>query len=254
MASRSAEEQTNSIVADYIYDSRRAIEGHDLSLYQSTDRYGFIHTSPVQQKLSEKDMKIESERSLKWSEILSEWQKYTTSDKLHKQINKGIPNSVRGEVWKRLLDIENVKHPRVYEEMKALGCQTCHRDIKCINLDIPRTFPNHIMYQERYSTKQQSLFHVLVAYSAYNPECGYVSGMSFIAGLLLMYLNEEDAFWAMVVLIGSKKYGMYGIITAHRPNLLAYFDLHEQGRRPTLDFPRGCSIYILWHVVCVMLH
>lgn len=39
--------------------------------------------------------------------------------------------------------------------------------------------------------RQQALFHVLAAYSMYNTEVGYCQGMSEIAALLLMYLNEE---------------------------------------------------------------
>ena len=39
--------------------------------------------------------------------------------------------------------------------------------------------------------RQQSLFHVLAAYSVYNEEVGYCQGMSQLAALLLMYMNEE---------------------------------------------------------------
>jgi len=41
--------------------------------------------------------------------------------------------------------------------------------------------------------RQQALFHVLAAYSMYNTEVGYCQGMSQIAAILLMYLNEEVA-------------------------------------------------------------
>ena len=42
-----------------------------------------------------------------------------------------------------------------------------------------------------FSYRQQALFHVLAAYSMYNTEVGYCQGMSQIAALLLMYMNEE---------------------------------------------------------------
>ena len=48
------------------------------------------------------------------------------------------------------------------------------------------------------------------AYSVYNTELGYCQGMSQIAALLLMYLNEEDAFWALSVLMAGNKYNMHG--------------------------------------------
>ena len=55
------------------------------------------------------------------------------------------------------------------------------------------------------------LFHVLAAYSVYNSEIGYCQGMSQIAALLLMYLNdEEDAFWGLSQLMVMNKYAMHG--------------------------------------------
>ena len=47
--------------------------------------------------------------------MLTKWDKYWGTDKLHRRVNKGIPNSVRGEVWKHVLDIEGVKQDHVYE-------------------------------------------------------------------------------------------------------------------------------------------
>lgn len=44
----------------------------------------------------------------------------------------------------------------------------------------------------------------------YNQEVGYCQGMSQIAALLLMYLNEEDAFWALSALMSTAKYAMHG--------------------------------------------
>ena len=44
----------------------------------------------------------------------------------------------------------------------------------------------------------------------YNQEVGYCQGMSQIAALLLMYLNEEDAFWALSVLMTGHDYYMHG--------------------------------------------
>ena len=100
----------------------------------------------------------------------------------------GIPNAVRGEVWSRLLNIHRLKqeqegmsYSRVilmnesaiqfqtgkYEEMLIYGLDRS-RDIRQIDLDVNRTYRNHIMFRERYNTKQQMLFRVLVAYSVYN--------------------------------------------------------------------------------------
>ena len=53
-----------------------------------------------------------------------------------------------------------------------------------------------------------------------------------------MYLNEEDAFWALVALIGNKKYAMHGLLIPGLPKLLAYCDYHADMRKrllPKLD-------------------
>ena len=242
MANKTSDEERERIIAKYDLGREEGAviedwEDPDLSLYHSTDRYGFMHATPVQERLSDKEKEIERERSVKWSKMLSKWHKYRTSDTLHRRVNKGIPNSVRGEVWKHVLDIENIKRPGVYEGMKDLG-RRLSPDVKQIDVDVLRTFRNHIMYRERYGVKQHSLFHLLVAYSMYNPQLGYTQGMSSLGGLLLMYLNEEDAFWGMVVLIGSERYAMHGMLIPGLPKLLAYCELHGRVRRrflPKLD-------------------
>ena len=63
---------------------------------------------------------------------------------------------------------------------------------------------------------------------------GYCQGMSSIAAVLLMYLNEEDAFWAMVVLIGSSKFAMHGMLIPGLPKLIAYCDYHANMRKRLL--------------------
>ena len=58
---------------------------------------------------------VERERALKWGRMIQKWKKYKSSEKLHKRVNKGIPDSVRGAVWKHVLDIEAVKQIGLYE-------------------------------------------------------------------------------------------------------------------------------------------
>lgn len=40
-------------------------------------------------------------------------------------------------------------------------------------------------------------------------EVGYGQGLSHIAALLLMWMNEEDACWVLVQLMEDEKYSMY---------------------------------------------
>uniref|UniRef100_A0A2K6EX72 USP6 N-terminal-like protein n=1 Tax=Propithecus coquereli TaxID=379532 RepID=A0A2K6EX72_PROCO len=154
---------------------------------------------------------LEIERTTKWLKMLKGWEKYKNTEKFHRRIYKGIPLQLRGEVWALLLEIPKMKEETrdLYSKLKhrARGCSP---DIRQIDLDVNRTFRDHIMFRDRYGVKQQSLFHVLAAYSIYNAEVGYCQGMSQITALLLMYMNEEDAFWALVKLFSGPKHAMHG--------------------------------------------
>lgn len=242
MANRTTANERMSIVAKYDLGREEGAaiedwEDPDFSVYKSTDRYGFMHTHPVDFTPPDKLVQLERERAVKWGVMISKWHKFQNSDTLRRRVSKGIPNSVRGSVWKHVLDTDSIREEGVYSVMKELGRQTSP-DIHQIDLDVLRTFRTHIMYRRRYDIKQQALFHVLVAYSMYNPTLGYCQGMSSIAAVLLMYLNEEDAFWAMVVLIGSPKFAMHGLLIPGLPKLLASCELHGRSRRrlfPKLD-------------------
>ncbi|NWQ83718.1 US6NL protein, partial [Columbina picui] len=76
--------------------------------------------------------------------------------------------------------------------------------------------------------RQRALFHVLSAYSVYNTEVSYCQGMSQIAAILLMYLNEEDAFWALAQLLTNQRHAMHGFFIPGFPKLQRFQAHHEQ--------------------------
>jgi Ca2+-binding EF-hand superfamily protein len=75
-----------------------------------------------------------------------------------------------------------------------------------IQKDILRTFPEH----ERFSLSANGqypansllrpLTAVLSAFCVRNPSAGYTQGLNFIAGAMLLYVSEEDAFWLLVAI------------------------------------------------------
>uniref|UniRef100_A0A6J0T1B2 Uncharacterized protein isoform X1 n=2 Tax=Pogona vitticeps TaxID=103695 RepID=A0A6J0T1B2_9SAUR len=205
-------------------------EDADFTLYKVTDRFGFLHEHelPTRSALEEKQKLQEIERVDKWLKMLRKWGKYRNSEKMFRRVYKGIPLQVRGQVWSLLLDIEKVKmeNEGKYEKMKEQA-KSYSSEIKQIDLDINRTFRNHIMFRDRYGVKQQALFHVLSAYSVYNTEVSYCQGMSQIAAILLMYLNEEDAFWALAQLLTNQKHAMHGFFIPGFPKLQRFQAHHE---------------------------
>ncbi|XP_067090424.1 USP6 N-terminal-like protein [Osmerus mordax] len=206
-------------------------EDADYSIYKVTDRFGFLHEEelPTPSTLEEKHKQLEIERVDKWVKMVKKWDKYRNSEKMTKRVYKGIPLQLRGQVWALLLDIEKVKQENSgkYEKMKQQA-RDFSTEIKQIDLDVNRTFRNHIMFRDRFGVKQQALFHVLAAYSVYNTEVSYCQGMSQIAAILLMYLNEEDAFWALSQLLTNTKHAMHGFFIPCFPKLHRYQAHHEQ--------------------------
>ncbi|XP_026869642.2 USP6 N-terminal-like protein [Electrophorus electricus] len=206
-------------------------EDADYSIYRSTDRFGFLHEEelPTPTALEEKQKQQEIERVQKWLKLVKKWEKYKSSDRMMKRVYKGIPLQLRGQVWSLLLDVEKVKkeNERKYEKMKEQA-RLYSTEIKQIDLDVNRTFRNHIMFMDRLGVKQQSLFHVLSAYSVYNTEVSYCQGMSQIAAILLMYMNEEDAFWALSQLLTNQKHAMHGFFIPGFPKLQRFQNHHDQ--------------------------
>ncbi|XP_070085114.1 USP6 N-terminal-like protein isoform X1 [Equus caballus] len=206
-------------------------EDPELPLSKVTDRLGFLHEKELPRLTTQeaKHKRRDIRRADKWLKMLRDWGQYQGSKKMHKRVFKGIPPQVRGRVWSLLLDLEKVKaeNKGKYERMKEQA-RLFSDDIKQIDLDVNRTFRDHIMYWDRYGIKQQALFHVLAAYSVYNTEVGYCQGMSEVVAVLLMFLGEEDAFWALAQLMVSERHAMHGFFVPGFPKLLRFQAHHEQ--------------------------
>ncbi|KAM7414257.1 hypothetical protein PAMA_019194 [Pampus argenteus] len=228
-------EERSEIISKYDKGRQEGVnidpwEDADYNIYKVTDRFGFLHEKelPTPSALEEKQKQQEIERVEKWLKMVKNWDKYRNSEKLVKRVYKGIPLQLRGQAWALLLDIEKVKQENEgkYGKMK-LQARSYSTEIKQIDLDVNRTFRNHIMFMDRFGVKQQALFHVLAAYSVYNTEVSYCQGMSQIAAILLMYLNEEDAFWALSQLLTNRKHAMHGFFIPGFPKLHRFQAHHE---------------------------
>ncbi|XP_065092647.1 uncharacterized protein LOC135713461 isoform X2 [Ochlerotatus camptorhynchus] len=212
-----------------------AWEDPALEVYHQTDRYGFIHDKRLPQKHDPHETKaneIEMERVKKWLKMLSKKDvPLYGQPKLHKRVYKGIPDSLRSQVWSKLLNLEKVmkdaNNRNKYQEMLTLA-RTWSTEARQIDSDVNRQFREHVFYRERYSLKQKSLFNVLVAYSMYNTEVGYCQGMSGLAAVLLMYMDEEEAFWALSILLSDRKYAMHGLFIEGFPKLTRFLAHHDK--------------------------
>jgi len=112
-------------------------------------------------------------------------------------VRQGIGDYCRGYIWKissgalykALVDVDNY-----FELLKNYkGQQTVH--VEVIEKDLHRTLPEHPYFQT--SEGINALRNVLTAYSWKNPIIGYCQAMNFVCAILLLFMDEESAFWTL---------------------------------------------------------
>ena len=107
--------------------------------------------------------------------------------------------------------------------------QNSESDQNQILQDVCRTFSSHILSESVDKSWHKSLDehwyksleNVLKVYSVYDREVGYTQGINLIAGMLLLYMNEEEAFWVMVALL--KRMEIQGMYMEGLPLLHQYY-------------------------------
>lgn len=84
-----------------------------------------------------------------------------------------------------------------------------------IERDLFRTFPDNVYFNSSVNKNTheardtsyvreetaliKSLRRVLIAFAHYQPQIGYCQSLNFLAGLLLLFMNEERSFWMLVI-------------------------------------------------------
>lgn len=210
---------------------------------RSVDRFGFIKTEQTEQSNSPEgilksrsthERGREEKRIRKWRKMIgaggSDWKHYVRRKPhvVKRRIRKGIPDCLRGLVWQLISGSRDLllMNPGVYETLVIYETSTSELEII---RDISRTFPSHVFFQQRHGPGQRSLYNVLKAYSVYDRDVGYVQGMGFIAGLLLLYMSEEDAFWLIVALLkGAVHAPMEGLYQPGLPLVQQYLFQFER--------------------------
>ncbi|GFE55577.1 TBC domain containing protein, putative [Babesia ovis] len=145
--------------------------------------------------------------------------------KTAKRMLERVSDFERGVMWKIWANTEHYKDrsPKdLYKDLLAFDL--CDHDV-AIKKDVKRTFPEHSLFNDSEYT-QNVLFNVLRAYAIYNPDVGYCQGMAFIAGMLVVYMDEEDAFYTMISVMD--KHGIKRLFLPQMKQLERYCDVLEQ--------------------------
>uniref|UniRef100_A0A3P8XAM7 TBC1 domain family, member 4 n=1 Tax=Esox lucius TaxID=8010 RepID=A0A3P8XAM7_ESOLU len=143
-------------------------------------------------------------------------------------LSPGVPKGRRGEVWLLFSQQHRLRHrlppgrqapDTPYQDLlKQLTAQQ-----HSILVDLGRTFPTHQYFSAQLGAGQLSLYNLLKAYSLLDTEVGYCQGISFVAGILLLHMSEDQAFDML-------KFLMYdlGFRRQYRPDMtsLQYVQIH----------------------------
>ncbi|XP_012265236.2 TBC1 domain family member 1 isoform X2 [Athalia rosae] len=193
-----------------------------------------------------------------WDLLVSKESRISTkcdNQMLLQAIKQGVPRGKRGEVWQFLAEqfclkqppIETREFPNYNVPYDALLKQLTSQQ-HAILIDLGRTFPNHPYFSCALGPGQLALFNLLKAYSLLDPEVGYCQGLSFVAGVLLLHMAEDQAFFLLRHLMfrrGLRKlylpdmaalqlhlYQLSRLLHDRLPAIYNHFDKHEVS--PTL--------------------
>ncbi|XP_022962749.1 ecotropic viral integration site 5 protein homolog isoform X1 [Cucurbita moschata] len=159
-----------------------------------------------------------SERDGVVGDGVSEDELFPWKKELECLVRGGLPKDLRGEVWQAFVGVKTRRIEKYYQDLldQETNCSADNENHipsgvpiklkKQIEKDIPRTFPGHPALDEN---GRNSLRRLLLAYALHNPSVGYCQAMNFFAGLLLLLMPEENAFWTLVGIIDDYFEGYY---------------------------------------------
>ncbi|CAO2826206.1 unnamed protein product [Amaranthus hypochondriacus] len=142
-------------------------------------------------------------------------------------VRGGLPMALRGELWQAFVGVKARRVENYYEKLldsesnyvnkvnqeetidNDSGVQSaglCEKWKGQIEKDLPRTFPGHPALDEN---GRNALRRLLIAYARHKPSVGYCQAMNFFAGLLLLLMPEENAFWTLMGIMDDYFDGYY---------------------------------------------
>lgn len=215
---------------------RLSIEESQTKIASNRDRYGFKKKSNFVSELEYNDWWVDyskhcARRKKKWETLMIKSglsldndnpERFPArSEKLKRYIRKGIPAEWRGNAWWYFAKGQDKLNSNkgLYDKLVESTVNMHNKDTEIIERDLNRTFPDNIHFRpERTSSTVtpetpliQALRRVLVAFATYQPSIGYCQSLNFIVGLLLIFMDEEKAFWMLVIITSKYLPGVHEI-------------------------------------------
>ena len=193
-----------------------------------------------------------------WVSIMQNWEKKRKTARVRTLMFRGVPVNVRGRVWQlcigNALNISeglfDVLKERAYTgrmeyikrrqkvaqadgDLGGIGgeaesmMESERSAHKAIMLDLPRTFPELTFFHAEGSHYEFALRDVLEAFLYLKPDVGYSQGMSFLAAVLLLYMDPFEAFVCFSNMLLHKSCFLH-FFTIKMPEVRCYMTVHEK--------------------------
>ncbi|PXF42307.1 TBC1 domain family member 14 [Gracilariopsis chorda] len=190
--------------------------------------------------------------------ILPSWHKKRQTARVRTLIFRGIPPPVRGRVWQCAIGNPLSISEELFDVLKERA-STGRRDFlrrreavanadgdvggvggmaepmlesersahKAIMLDLPRTFPELSFFHAQGSHYEFALRDVLEAFLYLKPDVGYSQGMSFLAAVLLLYMDPFEAFSCFCNMLLHKSCFLH-FFRIKMPEVRIYLAVHDK--------------------------
>lgn len=177
------------------------------------DWYGFAKPEDKHEHDNETHKTRLAKQRKRWNNYLVLHAQLARSADLKALVRHGIPPELRGRVWQiisgskqkklrsrphdyyhRLLD-----RARAIERERGRGSNVNPSTFTEIDKDVSRTFPDNALFESKEGLA--TLRRLLLAYSLHNPKVGYCQSMNFVGAVLLLFMEEDDAFWLLCTVV-----------------------------------------------------
>jgi len=212
-------------------DYHRKLVEENRKLYLESLHKKQMKELEYKKRLEKRMIKMQKMAQIWLNEIIPNWTEKRKDKKIKEYFYMGLPDNVRGRVWmlclgnrfsitKEYYEIQVKNSKEILQKYKInkkneeeinnnniinnenddINIKDKEKSINIIELDIERTFPYLGVFRGD-SPMAQDLREILRVFVISRPDIGYIQGLSFIAGILLLNMDKFKAFISLMNLI-----------------------------------------------------
>lgn len=125
------------------------------------------------------------------------------TEKLRNMVREGIPHSLRPQMWMRLSGAlqKKLNSEISYKDVVKTSSNDALMTSKQIEKDLLRILPTNACFSSPNGTGIPRLRRILRGIAWLFPDIGYCQGTGVIAASLLLFMEEENAFWMLATIV-----------------------------------------------------